>query len=56
MLGKIGEQEKWGERGFGGWMASSNSFGYEFEQTPGHTEGRKSVCCSSWSRKESDMT
>ena len=31
--------------------------GHEFEQTPGDSEGQRSlVCGSSWSRKESDMT
>ena len=31
--------------------------GHEFEQTPGDSEGQRSlVCCSSWSHKESDMT
>ena len=31
--------------------------GYEFEQTPGDSEGQGSlVCCSPWGRKESAMT
>ena len=31
--------------------------GYEFEQTPGDSEGQGSlVCCSSWGRKELDVT
>ena len=31
--------------------------GHEFEQTPGDSEGQKSlVCCSPWGHKESDMT
>ena len=30
---------------------------YEFEQTPGDREGQGSlVCCSPWSREESDTT
>ena len=31
--------------------------GREFEQTPGDSEGQRSlVCCSPWGRKESDST
>ena len=31
--------------------------GHEFEQTPGDSEGQRSlVCCSSWGHKESDIT
>ena len=31
--------------------------GYEFEQTPGDSEGQGSLaCCSPWGRKEADMT
>ena len=31
--------------------------GYEFEQTPGDSEGQGSlVCCRPWRHKESDMT
>ena len=31
--------------------------GHEFEQTPGDSEGQRSlVCCSSWGHKELDMT
>ena len=31
--------------------------GHESEQTPGVSEGHRSlVCCSPWGRKESDMT
>jgi len=30
---------------------------YEFEQTPGDSEGQRSLaCCSSWGCKELDMT
>ena len=38
-----------------GWHPQLN--GHEFEQTPGDSEGQRTlVCCSSWSHKESDMT
>ena len=38
-----------------GWHHVLN--GHEFEQTPGDGEGQGSLaCCSSWDRKESDMT
>ena len=38
-----------------GWHHRLN--GYEFEQTLGHGEGQGSLeCCSSWGRKESDVT
>ena len=31
--------------------------GHEFEETPGDTEGKRSlVCCSPWGCKESDTT
>ena len=31
--------------------------GHEFEQTPGDSEGQESLaCCSTWGRKQSDMT
>ena len=31
--------------------------GHEFEQTPGDSEGQRSLArCSSWGHKESDMT
>ena len=31
--------------------------GHEFEQTPGDTEGQRSlVCCGSWGHKELGMT
>jgi len=31
--------------------------GHEFEQTPGDSEGQRSLsCCSPWGHKESDMT
>ena len=37
------------------WLDSIQHNGHEFEQTPGDSEGRGSlVCCSPWSRKESD--
>ena len=35
----------------------TDSMDTRFEQTPGDGEGQGSlVCCSSWGRKESDMT
>ena len=38
-----------------GWHHQLN--GHEFEQTLGDTEGQGSlVCCSSWGRKELDVT
>ena len=38
-----------------GWHHQLN--GHKFEQTPGYSEGQgRLVCCSSWGRKESDMT
>ena len=38
-----------------GWHHRLN--GHEFEQVPGVGDGQGSLeCCSSWSRKESDMT
>ena len=38
-----------------GWRHGLN--GLEFEQTSGDSEGQRSLgCCSSWGRKESDMT
>ena len=38
-----------------GWHHRFN--GYEFEQTPGHSEGQGSlVCYSSWGHQESDLT
>ena len=38
-----------------GWHHQLN--GYEFEQTPGGSEGQESlVCCSLWGHKELDTT
>ena len=38
-----------------GWYHRLN--GYEFEQTPGDSEGQGSLaCCSPWGCKESNMT
>ena len=38
-----------------GWHHQLN--GHEFEQTPGESEGQRSLaCCSPWDHKESDMT
>ena len=45
------------DRGWDGWMASPQLDGREFEWTPGVGDGQGGlVCCSSWSRKESDTT
>ena len=44
------------DRGWDGWMASQ-AHGHEFKQTPGDSEGQRSlVCCSPWGCKESDTT
>ena len=38
-----------------GWLPQHN--GHASEQTPGDSERQESlVCCSSWGRKESNMT
>ena len=38
-----------------GWPHQLN--GYEFEQTPGDSEGQGSMaCCNPWGHKESDTT
>ena len=38
-----------------GWNHQLN--GHEFEQTPGDSEGQRSlVCCSPWDHKELDVT
>ena len=54
--GKSWERLKAGEgenRGWDGWMASQLN-GHESEQTPGDTEGQRSLaCCSPWGCKES---
>ena len=48
------EEKKVTEDKMVGWHHWLN--GYEFEQTPGASEGQGSwMCCSSWGRKESDM-
>ena len=55
-LGKTGQEEKQAtEDEMIGWHHWLNR--YEFEQTPGHSEGQGSLaCCSPWGHKESDMT
>ena len=57
MLGKI-ENRRWRGRqkiGMVGWYHWLR--GHEFEQTPGDSEGQRSlICCSSWGCKESDTT
>ena len=38
-----------------GWHHQLN--GHEFEQTPGESEGQRSLaCCNPWNHQESDMT
>ena len=38
-----------------GWHHQLN--GHDFEQTPGNSEGQRSLaCCSPWDRKELDTT
>ena len=56
MLEKIeGRRRRGQQRMRVGWHHQLS--GYEFEQTPGRSEGHGSlVCCSSWGRKESDTT
>ena len=45
-----------GDRGWDGWMASLTQW-HKFEQTPGDSEGLRSLaCCSLWGHKESDTT
>ena len=56
MLGKIESRRRsrWQDE-MVGWHHQLN--GYEFEQTPGDSEGQGTLaCCSPWSHKESDMT
>ena len=49
------KKEKGAEDEMVGWHHQLN--GYEFEQTPGDSEGQGSLaCCSPWGHKESDMT
>ena len=54
-----GKDWKWEEKGMTedemvGWQHRLN--GHEFEQTPGYSEGQRSlVCCSPWGHKESGM-
>ena len=58
MLGKIEDRRRKGQqrtRWLDGITGSINR--HEFEQTPGETEGQgRLVCCSSWGRKEWDVT
>ena len=45
------------DRGWDGWMASYRLNGHEFVLTAGVGDGQGGVvCCTSWGRKESDMT
>ena len=39
------------------WLDGITDNGHEFEQTPGDSEGQRSlVCCSPWGYKELDKT
>ena len=39
------------------WLDVITLNGHESEQTPGDSEGQRTLaCCSSWDHKESDMT
>ena len=55
MLGRIEGRRRRGSSGLEGWIASLSQ--HEFEQTPGDSEGQRSLaCCSPWGGKESDAT
>ena len=55
ILRKIEGRRKGGQLRMVRWYHRLN--GHEFEQTPGDTEGRRSlVCCSPWGLKELDRT
>ena len=57
MLGKIEGRRRRGRQRRRRLNGTTLSAGHEFEQTPGDSEGQGSLaCCSSWGRKESDMT
>ena len=54
MLGKVEGQRRRGQQRMR-WLDSIN--GHESEQTPGDSEGQRSLaCCSSWDCKEMDTT
>ena len=56
MLGKIEGRRRRGQERMR-WLDGITINGHEFEQSPGDSEGQGSLaCCSSWVRKESDMT
>ena len=57
MLGKIEGQKEKGATENEMVRYNHQLNGYEFEQTPGDSEGQGSlVCCSPWGHEESDMT
>ena len=56
MLGQTGDRMGRGQQKMR-WMDGITDSGHEFEHAPGDSEGQGSLsCCSSWGRKESDMT
>ena len=56
MLGKIEGRRRRGRQKRDGWMALPTQW-HGFGWTPGVGDGQGGlVCCSSWGRKESDMT
>ena len=57
MLGKIEGGRRGDDRGWDGWMASLTQWTWVGASSRGVGDGQGSLaCCSSWARKESDMT
>ena len=55
----LGKTEGRGRRGWQRmrWLDGITDSGHELEQTPGDGEGQGGLeCCSSWGRKEADVT
>ena len=56
MVGKIEGRRRRGQQRMT-WLNGMRLSGYEFEQTPGDSEGHESLLsCSAWSHKELDTT